>query len=82
MEYCVLNSESMITNIVTCSEEYASEHPELVRNFGNLKIGDAYPTLQNLYKENLRLQEVIKATIQTNEMLENCIIEMANTVYA
>lgn len=82
MEYCVLNSENIITNIIICSEEYASEHPELVRNFGDLKIGDAYPTWQNLYRENLRLQGIVKDVIQTNEMLENCIIEMANIMYA
>ena len=82
MKYCLINSDGVITNIIVALEEYAATQSNMYPILPGLHIGDKYPTMQNLFTENIQLKNKLEAVIKSNEMLENCLVEMAGVVYA
>ena len=44
--------------------------------------GDTEARLKALERENKTLQAQLEASIQSNQMLEDCLVEMAGVVYA
>ena len=91
MNYCIINDENIIENIIVADEEFAL-YIGAKESYDGAAIGDTYsppappPTIDErvttLESENDLLKQQVKATSDQNEFLENCIAEMAEIVYA
>lgn len=91
MNYCIVNDENVIENIIVADEEFASSIGAK-EWYDGAAIGDTYspppppPTIDErvttLESENDLLKQQLKAASDQNDFLENCIAEMAEIVYA
>lgn len=88
MNYCIVNDENIIQNIIVADETFA-ESIGAKPSYDGAAIGDTYsppPTIDErvttLESENDLLKQQIKAASDQNDFLENCIAEMAGIVYA
>ena len=91
MNYCIINNENIIENIIVADEEFAlaiGAKP----SYDGAVIGDTYspppppPTIDErvttLESDNTLLKQQLKAASDQNDFRENCIAEMAEIVYA
>lgn len=91
MNYCIVNDENIIENIIVADEEFASSIGAK-EWYDGAAIGDTYsppappPTIDErvttLESENDLLKQQLKAASDQNDFLEDCIAEMAEIVYA
>lgn len=91
MNYCIVNDENIIENIIVADEEFALSIGAK-ESYDGAVVGDTYspppppPTIDErvttLESENNLLKQQVKAASDQNEFLENCIAEMAEIVYA
>lgn len=91
MNYCIINDENIIENIIVADAEFA-ESIGAKPSYDGATIGEAYspppppPTIDErvttLETDNNLLKQQLKAASDQNEFLEDCIAEMAEIVYA
>lgn len=91
MNYCIVNDENVIENIIVADEEFALSIGAKP-SYDGATIGAAYnppappPTIDErvatLESENDLLKQQVKAASDQNDFLEDCIAEMAEIVYA
>lgn len=91
MNYCIVNDENIIENIIVADETFA-ESIGAKPSYDGAVIGEAYnppappPTVDErvttLESDNNLLKQQLKAASDQNEFLEDCIAEMAEIVYA
>jgi hypothetical protein len=91
MNYCIVNDENIIENIIVADEEFASAIGAK-ESYDGAAIGGTYspppppPTIDErvttLESENDLLKQQVKAASDQNDFLEDCIAEMAGIVYA
>lgn len=91
MNYCIVNDENIIENIIVADETFA-ESIGAKPSYDGANIGEAYnpppppPTIDErvttLESDNDLLKQQLKAASDQNDFLENCIAEMAEIVYA
>lgn len=91
MNYCIVNDENIIENIIVADEEFALSIGAK-EGYDGAAIGDTYsppappPTIDErvttLEADNYLLKQQLKAASDQNDFLENCIAEMAQIVYA
>ena len=91
MNYCIVNNENVIENIIVADEEFALSIGAK-EGYDGAAIGDTYsppappPTIDErvttLESDNNLLKQQLKAASDQNEFLEDCIAEMAEIVYA
>ena len=91
MNYCIVNDENVIENIIVADEEFALSIGAK-EGYDGAAIGDTYsppappPTIDErvttLESENDLLKQQLKAASDQNDFLEDCIAEMAEIVYA
>lgn len=91
MNYCIINDENIIENIIVADEEFALSIGAK-ESYDGATIGEAYnpppppPTIDErvttLESDNALLKQQLKAASDQNDFLEDCIAEMAGIVYA
>lgn len=91
MNYCIVNDENVIENIIVADEEFALSIGAK-EGYDGAAIGDTYsppappPTIDErvttLEAENDLLKQQLKAASDQNDFLADCIAEMAGIVYA
>lgn len=91
MNYCIVNDENIIENIIVADDEFALSIGAK-EGYDGAAIGDTYsppdppPTIDErvttLESENDLLKKQVKAASDQNDFLEDCIAEMAGIVYA
>lgn len=88
MNYCIVNDENVIQNIIVADEEFALSIGAK-ESYEGAAIGDTYsppPTTEErvtaLESENDLLKQQIKAASDQNDFLAGCIAEMAGIAYA
>lgn len=92
MNYCIVNDENIIENIIVCESDEVAAQFGAVASYDGATIGEAYnppappPTIDErvttLESDNNLLKQQLKAASDQNEFLEDCIAEMAEIVYA
>lgn len=92
MNYCIVNDENVIENIIVCENDDVALEFGAKPSYDGAAIGDTYsppappPTIDErvatLESENNLLKQQIKAASDQNDFLEDCIAEMAGIVYA
>ena len=91
MNYCIVNDENVIQNIIVADEEFALSIGAK-ESYEGAVIGDTYsppappPTIEDrvttLESDNTLLKQQLKAASDQNDFLEDCIAEIAGIVYA
>ena len=97
MEFCIVNADGIIENIIVADESFAAEIGALP-GYEGAAIGQAYappepepepepePTTEDrvaaLEAENKTLKAQVSAQSEQMEFYEDCIAEMATVVYA
>ena len=91
MNYCIVNDENVIENIIVADEEFALSIGAK-EGYDGAAVGDTYspppppPTIDErvttLESDNALLKQQLKAASDQNDFLEDCIAEMAGIVYA
>lgn len=91
MNYCIVNDENIIENIIVADEEFALSIGAK-EGYDGAAIGDTYsppappPTIDErvttLEADNDLLKQQLKAASDQNDFLEDCVAEMAQIVYA
>lgn len=96
MDYCILNSDGIIENIIVADEDFAQEIGAQP-SYEGARIGAAYdppepepepaePTTEErvaaLEEENALLKAQVAAQSDQMDFYEDCIAEMAAVVYA
>ena len=91
MNYCIVNDENIIQNIIVADETFA-ESIRAKPSYDGATIGATYnppappPTIEErvtaLESENDLLKQQVKAASGQNDFLADCIAEMAEIVYA
>lgn len=88
MNYCIVNDENVIENIIVADEEFALSIGAK-ESYDGAAIGDTYSPPPTIYErvatlesENDLLKQQLKAASDQNDFLEDCIAEMAGIVYA
>lgn len=92
MNYCIINSDNIIENIIVCESDEVAAQFGAVASYDGAAIGEAYnpppppPTTEErvaaLEAENKLLKEQVSAQADQAEFYEDCIAEMAAVVYA
>lgn len=92
MNYCIINSDNIIENIIVCESDEVAAQFGAVASYDGAAIGEAYnpppppPTTEErvaaLEAENKLLKEQVSAQADQAEFYEDCIAEMATVVYA
>ena len=92
MDYCIVNSDSIIENIIVCESDEIAAQFGAVTSYDGAAIGGKYspppppPTtderVEKLENENKLLREQVSAQADQAEFYEECIAEMAAIVYA
>lgn len=88
MEYCIVNVDGVITNIIIADELFA-ESIGALPSYGGAMIGCSYsppepiptPTIEDLAAENKLLKAQLQAQSDRSDFIEDCIAEMATVVY-
>lgn len=91
MNYCIVNDENIIENIIVADKTFA-ESIGAKSSYDGATIGKAYsppappPPINErvtaLESDNTLLKQQLKAASDQNDFLEDCIAEMAEIVYA
>ena len=94
MNYCIVNSEGILVNMIVAAADFAAEIGALP-GYDGAAIGGAYtppepepepPTteerVEKLENENSKLKSQLQMQAQQQEFLENCLLEMGDVVYA
>lgn len=91
MNYCIVDSEGIIVNMIVAEADFAAEIGALP-GYDGAAIGEKYspppspPTtderVTKLENENKLLREQVSAQADQAEFYEECIAEMAAIVYA
>lgn len=91
MNYCIVNDENIIENIIVADAEFALAIGAK-ESYDGATIGSTYspppppPTIDErvttLESDNTLLKQQLKAASDQNDFLEDCIAEMAGIVYA
>lgn len=97
MEFCIVNADGIIENIIVADEDFASQIGA-VPSYDGASIGEAYdppepepepeptPTTEDrvaaLEAENKTLKAQVSAQSEQMDFYEECIAEMAAVVYA
>lgn len=92
MNYCIVNADGIIENIIVCESDEVAAQFGAVASYDGAAIGEAYspppppPTTEErvaaLEAENKLLKEQVRAQADQAEFYEDCIAEMATVVYA
>lgn len=92
MNYCIVNDENIIENIIVCENDEVALEFGAKPSYDGAAIGDTYspppppPTIDErvttLESDNTLLKQQLKAASDQNDFLEDCIAEMAGIVYA
>ena len=92
MDYCIVNSDGIIKNIIVCESDEIAAQFGAVAFYDGAAIGGKYspppppPTtderVAKLENENKLLREQVSAQADQAEFYEECIAEMAAIVYA
>ena len=92
MNYCIVNADGIIENIIVCESDAVAAQFGAVASYDGAAIGEAYspppppPTTEErvaaLEAENKLLKEQVSAQADQAEFYEDCIAEMATVVYA
>ena len=95
MNYCIVNADGIIENIIVCESDEVAEQFGAVASYDGAAIGGVYdppapepapPTTEErvaaLEAENKLLKEQVNAQADQAEFYEDCIAEMATVVYA
>ena len=95
MDYCILDSDNLITNIIVCEDDVTAAESGAVPSYDGASIGTAYkppappdpsPTTEDrvaaLESENKTLKAQVSAQSEQMDFYEECIAEMASVVYA
>lgn len=92
MNYCIINSDNIIENIIVCESDEVAAQFGAVASYDGAAIGEAYspppppPTTEErvaaLEAENKLLKEQVSAQADQAEFYKDCIAEMAAVVYA
>lgn len=92
MNYCIVNADNIIENIIACESDEVAAQFGAVASYDGAAIGEAYnpppppPTTEErvaaLEAENKLLKEQVSAQADQAEFYEDCIAEMATVVYA
>ena len=98
MEYCIVNSENIIENIIVCEDDVTAAEFGAVQSYDGAVIGQAYdppdpepapepePTaderISALEAENHLLNQQVASLTDQNDFQEELIVELANVVYA
>lgn len=92
MDYCIVNSDSIIENIIVCESDEIAAQFGAVTSYDGAAIGGKYspppppPTtderVAKMEAENKLLREQVSAQADQAEFYEECIAEMAAIVYA
>lgn len=91
MNYCIVNDENVIENIIVADEEFALSIGAKP-SYDGATIGKAYSPpappapiderVTTLETDNNLLKQQLQAASDQNDFLEDCIAEMAEIVYA
>ena len=91
MNYCVINDDNIVTNIIVSDSAFA-EMIGALPAYDGAAIGEAYSPppppstteerVAALEAENKLLKEQVSAQADQAEFYEDCIAEMATVVYA
>lgn len=92
MDYCIVNSDGTIENIIVCEDDATAANFGGIPSYDGAAIGEKYspppppPTTEErvdqLEAENKLLREQVSAQADQAEFYEECIAEMAAIVYA
>ena len=92
MNYCIVNADGIIENIIVCESDEVAAQFGAVASYDGATIGTSYnpppppPTTEErvaaLEAENKLLKEQVSAQAGQAEFYEDCIAEMAAVVYA
>lgn len=92
MNYCIVNAEGIIENIIVCESNEVAAQFGAVASYDGAAIGEAYspppppPTTEErvaaLESENAMLKAQVNAQSDQMDFYEDCIAEMAAVVYA
>ena len=92
MNYCIVNADGIIENIIVCESDEVAAQFGAVASYDGATIGKPYnpppppPTTEErvaaLEAENKLLKEQVSAQADQAEFYEDCIAEMATVVYA
>lgn len=92
MNYCIVNDENIIENIIVCESDEVAAQFGAVPSYDGAAIGEAYspppppPTTEErvtaLESENAMLKAQVNAQSDQMDFYEDCIAEMAAVVYA
>lgn len=92
MNYCIVNADGIIENIIVCESDEVATQFGAVASYDGAAIGESYnpppppPTTEErvaaLEAENKLLKEQVSAQADQAEFYEDCIAEMATVVYA
>lgn len=92
MNYCIVNSDGIIENIIVCESDEIAAQFEAVASYDGAAIWEKYspppppPTtderVAKLEAENCKLKSQLQMQAQQQEFLENCLLEMGDVVYS
>ena len=92
MNYCIVNADGIIENIIVCESDEVAAQFGAVASYDGAAIGESYnpppppPTTEErvaaLEAENKLLKEQVSAQSDQMDFYEDCIAEMATVVYA
>ena len=92
MNFCVVNHEGIIENVIVCDDDATAKEFGAVPGYEGAAIGEKYspppppPTteerVEKLEEENSKLKSQLQMQAQQQEFLENCLLEMGDVVYA
>lgn len=92
MNYCIVNADGIIENIIVCESDEVAAQFGAVDAYDGAAIGEAYspppppPTTDErvtaLESENAMLKAQVSAQSDQMDFYEDCIAEMATVVYA
>lgn len=92
MNYCIVNADGIIDNIIVCESDEVAAQFGAVASYDGAAIGEAYspppppPTTEErvaaLESKNAMLKAKVSAQSDQMDFYEDCIAEMATVVYA
>lgn len=92
MNYCIVNADGIIENIIVCESDEVAAQFGAVASYDGATIGESYnpppppPTTEEriaaLEAENKLLKEQVKMQSQQQTFLEDCLLEISDVVYA
>lgn len=92
MNYCIVNPDGIIENIIVCENDEVAAQFGAAASYDGATIGEAYspppppPTtderVAKLEAENKLLREQVKMQSQQQTFLEDCLLEIGDVVYA